>query len=406
MTRIHNLLVIAVTSIFKNQMRSMLTSLGIIIGVCAVIVMVAVGSGSQKQIENQIQSLGTNVIIIFPSVSRSGGVSKGAGSFNRLRMDDSDVLTEKGTLFNLVSPIIHAGAQVIGNGSNWNTTIQGVSENYLQIRNWPLESGEFFTNRDIISRKKVAVIGKTIATELYPDEDPIGQKIRIRNTPFTIIGVLSEKGQDTRGSDQDDIIFAPSTTVLYRLKGGQFIDMIQVSTFSPENIPAAQEEIRSILREKHKLQEGEDDDFTIRNQSELTETFSSTSKTMTLLLGSIAAVSLLVGGIGIMNIMLVSVTERTREIGIRRSVGARSRDILSQFLTESFILSLGGGLLGIILAFIISYSLNRWTEIFTVIQPGIIVLSFSFSGAVGIFFGYYPARKASNLNPIDALRYE
>jgi putative ABC transport system permease protein len=401
-----NLFKVALRSIVRNRMRSLLTSLGIIIGVCAVIVMVAIGEGSQARIENQIASLGTNVLIVIPGASRMGGVSQGAGSSNRLTLDDADDLREEGTLFAAVSPIVRSGAQVIGGGNNWNTQINGVSTEYLQIRAWDMASGEFFTERDIISNAKVAVIGETVADELFPGQDPVGEKMQIRNTPFKILGVLSEKGQNPMGMDEDDVVLAPSTTVLNRLKGGRNIDMINVSAVSTEQMEAAEEEIIAILRDAHGIGPGEENDFRVRSQAEITEMATETTRILTLLLGSIAAVSLMVGGIGIMNIMLVSVTERTREIGIRLSIGARPGDILTQFLAESVVLSVIGGILGILLALGISYVLGNFTGLTVVVNPAIVLLAFSVSGAVGVFFGFYPARKAAALNPIDALRYE
>jgi len=406
MLQLKNLMKVAFKSIMKNRMRSLLTSLGIIIGVSAVIVMVAVGSGSQAQIEQSIDSLGTNLVIVFPGSSSSGGVRGGAGSFNRFTFDDVEKLQKEATLLSGISGVVRSGGQVIGGGENWNTEIYGVDPDYFDIRNWEIEYGELFTEKDVTSRKKVALLGKTIADELFPDSDPTGQKIRIRNIPFTVVGVLKEKGQSGMGQDQDDVILAPSTTVLYRLKGRQYIDMINASAISSEQMDAAQEEMRLILRESHRIDDGDDDDFTIANQAEISEAFTETSKTMTLLLGAIAAVSLIVGGIGIMNIMLVSVTERTREIGIRLSVGARAGDILTQFLSEAVVLSLAGGLIGIILSFGTVYLLNSLTDVYAVISPEIIAISVLFSAAVGIFFGFYPARKASGLNPIDALHYE
>ena len=401
-----NLLKVALRSIVRNRMRSLLTSLGIIIGVAAVIVMVAIGEGSQARIEGQIASLGTNVLIVFPGASRMDGVSQGAGSANRLTLDDVEKLNEQGTLFAGVSPIVGSRAQVIGGGTNWNTRIYGVSTEYPQIRAWDIAAGEFFTDRDIISNAKVAVVGKTVADELFPGQDPLGERIQIRNTPFKIVGVLSEKGQNPMGMDEDDIVLAPSTTVLNRLKGGRYIDMINVSAVSTEKMEAAEDEVIAILRDAHDLKEGEADDFRVRSQAEITEMATETTRILTILLGSIAAVSLLVGGIGIMNIMLVSVTERTREIGIRLSIGARPSDILTQFLAESVVLSVIGGILGILLALGISYALRSFAGLSVVVNPAIVLLAFSVSGAVGIFFGFYPARKAAALNPIDALRYE
>lgn len=396
----------AYMSLLKNRMRSLLTSLGIIIGVGAVIVMVAIGEGSQAQIENQINSLGANMVLIFPASRMQGGVSQGAGSHNMLTLDDVDALKEGMTLTSAISPMVMSRDQVIGGIGNWNTSINGVSPEYLDIREWELSSGEFFTERDVRAKSKVCVIGQEVVDNLFPDSDPIGEKIRIRNTPFKIIGVLTEKGESATGSDQDDLILAPATTVLYRLKGGQYINMIYASAKSIELISAAQEELTQLLRDEHKLEDSEDNDFRIVNQAEITDMASESSRVLTLLLGSIAGVSLIVGGIGIMNIMLVSVTERTREIGIRLAVGARGSDVLTQFLSEAVVLSLVGGIIGILAAFGLAYILDKFAGIATQVNPGIVMLAFAFSGAVGIFFGFYPARKAAALNPIDALRHE
>jgi len=406
MKQLRNLLKLALRSIMKNRMRSLLTSLGIIIGVSAVIIMVAIGTGSQAKIEQNINALGTNLIIIFPGSMSSGGVRFGAGSRDVFTLDDIDIIKEKAVNVSYVSPVVRTSAQIIGGTSNWSTSIYGVTPDYMEIRNWKIESGQMFGEKELSSKKKVAIIGKTIQDELFPDTDPIGQKIRIGNTPFTITGVLKEKGQNSMGQDQDDLIIAPATTVLTRLKGERYVDMINASSTTAEQMTAAQEELKTILREAHRLVGDDEDDFTIRTQSEITEAVTATSKTMTLLLGSIAAVSLVVGGIGIMNIMLVSVTERTREIGIRLSVGARGSDILVQFLAEAVVLSLTGGIIGILLAIGASLILNAYSSLYLVVSPTVIAISFLFSGAVGIFFGFYPARKASGLNPIDALRYE
>jgi putative ABC transport system permease protein len=397
---------IALQSILKNKMRSILTSLGIIIGVCSVIVMVAVGQGSQAKIEQQINSMGTNLLMVFPGNSNMGGVHRGAGSLNKMKLSDCEAILEEAEHVQYVSAGVRAGGQIIGGVGNWSTSIEGVSEQFLDIKDWELETGEFFTAKDVKSKKKVAVLGKTVADELFPDMEIVGQKIRINNTPFTVIGVLEEKGQTGMGNDQDDTILAPATTVLTRLKGKDKINMIYISAYSMDEIDVAQTEVEEIMRSEHKIDYGDDDDFMVRSQTEITEMASETSQTLTLLLGAIAGVSLIVGGIGIMNIMLVSVTERTREIGIRLSIGARSRDVLTQFLAEAITLSLIGGIIGILLAVGISLFMNKFTGIYTVINPTIVFLSMAFSAAVGIFFGYYPARKAANLNPIDALRYE
>ncbi len=403
---IKNILKVAGKSILKSRMRSLLTALGIIIGVAAVVVMVAIGDGAQMQVEQQISALGSNLLIIFPGSTNQRGVRMGAGSFNRFTMEDVNKIREEATLLKAVSPIVRSGGQIIGGNGNWSTQIQGVSPNYLEIRNWPLASGNFFTDKDMLSRAKVAVLGQTVVKQLFPNEDPIGQLIRIRNVPFRVIGVLSPKGQGGFGNDNDDIIFAPATTVLDRLSGGRYINFIQASAVSLQQIGQAQAELTKIMREAHHLHPGEDDDFTVRNQADITEAATATSKVLTVLLASVAGVSLIVGGIGIMNIMLVSVTERTREIGIRLSVGARTSDILIQFLTEAIVLSLAGGLIGILLSFGITYILNNYTGQFAFIRPEIIMIAASFAGVIGIFFGFYPARKAANLNPIDALRYE
>ncbi len=406
MKRIRNLLKVAVRSILKNRMRSLLTSLGIIIGVGAVIVMVAIGAGAQADIQAQIQSLGANMLMVLPGASWHGGVSRGAGTLNRLTLEDAQRISDQATLLSAVSPYVRASGQVIGGVGNWSTSVSGVWPSYLAIRDWQLAAGEFFTERDVRAKSKVAVLGKTVADELFPDEDPLGQRIRIRNTPFKVIGVLAEKGQSPFGFDYDDVVMVPATTVLYRLAGGRYIDRIYASALSLEESAAAQEEITMILRESHKLEPGQEDDFRVRNQAEFMETATQAQQVMTLLLAAVAAVSLVVGGIGIMNIMLVSVTERTREIGIRMAVGARSSDVLTQFLTESVVLSLVGGTIGVALAYAVTLFLSRAVGMTTIVRPGVVFMAFGFAAGVGVFFGYYPAKKAAMLNPIDALRYE
>jgi len=400
------LLRIAIKGLIKNRMRSLLTTLGVIIGVASVIVMVGIGAGAQADIETQISSLGTNMLMVFPGASRHGGASGGAGSFNKLTLDDADAIRQRAELVSAVSGVIQTGGQVIGGVGDWNTRIMGVSTEYLDIRSWDIARGEFFTERDVRSRGKVAVLGQTIVDELFPNEDPIGQQIRINKTPFRVIGVLEEKGASSFGRDEDDQILVPVTTGLYRLSGSQYISMIFVSARSLDESGAAEEQISDILREEHRINPGEDDDFRIHSQAEFIEMATETQEVMTLLLGAVAAVSLIVGGIGIMNIMLVSVTERTREIGIRLAVGARSSDILVQFLTESVVLSLLGGAIGVLLAYVLTSILNNAVGMTTLIQPGIVAMAFGFAAAIGVFFGYYPARKAAMLNPIDALRYE
>ncbi|MBC8459729.1 MAG: ABC transporter permease [Deltaproteobacteria bacterium] len=387
-------------------MRSLLTSLGIIIGVSGVIVMSAIGEGSQELIKQEIDALGTNVIIVFPGAGRTGGVRHGAGSLNRFTFDDIEKIKREATLVKYVSPAVRSGGQIIAGENNWSCEVNGVSTDYFRIKNWPVEYGAHFTVHDVQTKRKVALLGKTVADKLFPDKDPTGEKIRIRNVPFTILGVLKEKGQIGMGQDQDDIVLAPSTTVLYRLKGGRYIDLINASARSADQLEEAEEEIRTILRESHRLDDGEDDDFTIQNQTEITEAVTETSKIMTLFLGTVASIALIVGGIGIMNIMLVSVTERTREIGIRLSVGARGSDILVQFLAEAVALSVTGGLFGILLSLAIVFGVNEFTEYSALIKIKMILISVVFSAAIGIIFGFFPARKAAGLNPIDALRHE
>ncbi len=397
---------VAARSILRNKMRTLLTMLGIIIGVGAVIVMVAVGQGAQSQIERQIENLGTNLIIITPGASSQGGVSRGAGSFNRLKVEDAEKIRRESPLLSAVSPVILAPAHAIGGQGNWRTIVQGVATDYQTIRDWSLESGAFFGQGDVTSMRKVAVIGTTVASALFPDEDPIGQQIRLRSVPFRIVGVLAEKGQGANGSDQDDLVLAPYTTVKNRLAGRMHIAQILASTPLPDDIPAAQTDISAIMREAHRLADWEEDDFTVRNQTDLAEAAKGTTEVMTLLLAAIASISLLVGGIGIMNIMLVSVTERTHEIGIRMAIGARGSDVLTQFLVESVVMSVIGGAIGIGVGYSGAAVLARFTGWTTAIAPETVLVALAFSAGVGIFFGFYPARKAAALNPIEALRYE
>jgi putative ABC transport system permease protein len=397
---------IATKSIVKNKMRTLLTMLGIIIGVGAVIVMVAVGQGAKSEIQRRIDNLGTNMIVITQAATRQGGVSQGAGTAGRLTLDDYQVLKREGLLLAQVSPVAVAPSQVIGGSTNWRTLVNGVSLDYQLIRDWTVASGRFFDQSDLQATRKVAVIGKTVADNLFPGQDPVGAQIRIRNVPFEIIGVLVSKGQTAEGTDQDDLILAPYTTVQSRLAGFNFIAQILASTATKEDIPAAQEEIRQILRGAHKLPSYADDDFTVRNQTDLAAAAQGTTSVMTALLAAIASISLLVGGIGIMNIMLVSVTERTREIGIRMAIGARGSDVLTQFLVESIVMSVIGGVLGVGLGFGGAAVLSKVTGWQTAIAPHMVLVALGFSAAVGIFFGFYPARKAAALDPIQALRYE
>ncbi|HZF24970.1 MAG TPA: ABC transporter permease [Steroidobacteraceae bacterium] len=400
------LIKVATQSILKNKLRMFLTMLGIVIGVAAVIVMVAIGSGAQSTIQKQVSNLGTNMIFIMPGASGQGGVSQGAGTFNRLTLQDAEKLKRESTLLVGVSPVTFTGTQAISAQGNWRTRVNGVAVDFQTIRDWPVSSGAFFNDSDQRSMRKVAVLGNTVAQNLYPGMDPVGQQIQLRDVPFKIIGVLASKGQQFGGQDQDDVVIVPYTTAQARLNNNVRIGMILASTSSPEDIPGAMEEMRAIVRESHKIAAGEDDDFTIRNQDELAEVAQGTTKVMSALLAAVASISLLVGGIGIMNIMLVSVTERTREIGIRMAIGARGSDVLTQFLVESVVLSLFGGLIGIVIGFIGAAVLGRLTGWNTITPPGAVLMAVGFSAAVGVFFGFYPARQAASLNPIQALRYE
>lgn len=401
-----NLVKVASQSIVKNKMRTLLTMLGIIIGVGAVIVMVAVGMGARSQIRDQINNLGTNMLVIAPGFSNMGGVNQGAGSFNRLTLADADKLKREATLINAVSPVITTRVQGLAGGNNWRVEVNGVSEEYAIIRDWQTTSGAWFTDMDVRTNRKVALVGSTVAEALFPDTDPVGQRIQLRGVPFDIIGVLAGKGQTANGRDQDDVVLIPYTTANTRLSGRSFIPQILVSTASPTDIPGAQVEITDIMREAHGLTFGEPDDFTVRNQNELADAAEGTTRVMALLLAAIASISLLVGGIGIMNIMLVSVTERTREIGIRMAIGARGRDVLTQFLVESIVMSMLGGLAGLGIGVAGATVLGNIFGWSTEVSALTVIVAVGFSAAVGVFFGFYPARKAAALNPIEALRYE
>jgi len=399
------LLKLAWQSILKNKMRTLLTMLGIVIGVGAVIVMVAVGQGAQSQIEASISSLGTNLIVVSPGSSAQGGVSQGAGTFNRLSIADAEKLKIEGTTLAAVSPVIQTRMVVIGPAGNWRTSINGVSPDYFTIRDWVATSGESFTDADVKAARKIAVLGATVAKNLFPGVDAVGAQIQIGHVPFTVSGVPVAKGQNATGSDQDDVILMPYTTAQNRLSGNVRIGQILVSTISANDIPAAQEEISSIMREAHRLEDNPDD-FTVRNQTEIAKAATSTTSVMSGLLAAIASISLIVGGIGIMNIMLVSVTERTREIGIRMAIGARGSDVLTQFLVESVVMSILGGIIGLAVGYTGAFLLARFTGWSTTVPASAVLIAVGFSAGVGVFFGYYPARKAAALNPIEALRYE
>jgi putative ABC transport system permease protein len=397
---------IALRALKRNKMRTLLTMLGIVIGVAAVIAMVSIGNGAKAQVEAQIASLGQNVILIFSGSTTRGGINTGWGSAGTLTIEDATGIGREVTGAIGVSPEVRSFSQVMAGSQNWQTQILGEGPDYIDIRQWPLASGAMFSEQDVRGANKVAVVGQTIAKQLYGDVDPVGQVIRIRNVPFVIVGELIPKGLSLMGTDQDDVLVIPYTSAMKRISGVTTLRSIIVQGASLAALPAVQQQIIELLRQRHKIGFGRDDDFTVRTQQEIAETATATSKIMTVLLGSIASVSLLVGGIGIMNIMLVSVTERTREIGIRLAVGARGRDILSQFLVEAIALSLTGGIIGIGLGVGASKVLSAKMNWPTLTSPSSIVVAFFFSAAVGVFFGFYPARKAAQLDPIDALRYE
>ncbi|MBI4490194.1 MAG: ABC transporter permease [Deltaproteobacteria bacterium] len=397
---------IALRALGRNKLRSFLTMLGIIIGVGAVIAMVAIGEGAKALVRAQIASLGTNVMVILPGASTPGGVRTGFGGVRTLVDSDARAIMAEAPAVAFASPSLRRTEQVIAGNQNWATLIQGVAPEFQQIRGWQVEEGRFITDGDLDSAAKVAVIGQTVADNLFGNENPIDAVIRIRNVPFRVLGILEAKGQTGQGVDQDDTIMVPYTTMQKRIMRITWVQSIHVSVVSAERMQEAQQQITALLRQRHRIQADQEDDFTVRNLTDIAAASSSTTQIMAVLLGSIASISLLVGGIGIMNIMLVSVTERTREIGIRMAVGARSRDIMLQFIVEAVVMAGSGGALGILLGIGSSTLLNRLAEWPTLITPEIVAVAFLFSGAVGVFFGFYPAQKAAHLDPIEALRYE
>lgn len=402
-----NLLKIAIRALVRNKLRAFLTMLGIIIGVASVIAMLAIGEGSKKNIREQMSSMGTNLIMIMPNMQQRGGVSLGASSSMALKMTDVEALRNEATALSEVSPQISASGQVIYGNQNTRTTVYGVSEEYLAIRKLKIESGRIFNSTEVRGMSKVCILGQTVVENLFGEgSDPVGLSIRIKNLPFQVIGVLEDKGESGMGQDQDDLILAPYTTVQRRLAAIDYINGIYASAVTEEKSAQAIDEVTEILRRTHKLKESDEDDFRVMSQSELMETVSSITDIMTYLLGAIAGISLLVGGIGIMNIMFVSVTERTREIGLRMSIGGRGQDILRQFLVESIILSILGGALGVVFGYLIAKGAGSLIDIPTIITSQSVILAFAVCFAIGVFFGWYPARKAASLNPIDALRYE
>jgi putative ABC transport system permease protein len=403
-----NLLKIAFRALKRNKLRAFLTMLGIIIGVAAVIAMMAIGEGSKQSIKSSLSGMGSNMITIMPQSNEPGGVRLQGSSIQTLKLEDIKAIEKlQSTNINGLSPVVSTSGQAIKGAYNWPTTITGVSPDYLNIRQLKLKDGILFSENDVKSFAKVCLLGKTVIDNLFPDgSNPIGQIIRFKNIPFQVIGVLESKGQSNFGQDQDDIILAPFTTVQKRITATNYLQSIYASATSESTSEAATTEISNAVRESHRLTASENDDFQVRTQAELISTISSTSSMLTVLLTAIAGISLFIGGIGIMNIMYVSVTERTREIGLRMSIGARGQDVLMQFLIEAILISITGGIIGVLLgvssAYIISFSLN-WPIL---ISESSIVISFIVCAVTGVFFGYYPAKKASNLDPIDALRYE
>jgi putative ABC transport system permease protein len=397
---------IALRALARNKARSALTMLGIIIGVASVIAMVSLGQGAQKQVQDQISSMGTNMLIVSAGSQRTpGGVRAGAGTTTTLTPDDMAAIADLPAVSSVSASVSTAVPLVFGN-QNWTTRAEGVAPEYLAIRNRTVASGEFFTDSDIRTSARVAVIGQTVADNLFAGGDPVGQTIRVRNLTFRVIGVLGVKGQTQWGQDQDDTMLIPWSTAMKKLLATTYVPTVYVSSPSQQLTYAAEDQISSLLRQRHNIRAGQEDDFTVRNLTDIAEAAESTTRVMTVLLGSIAGVSLLVGGIGIMNIMLVSVTERTREIGIRMAVGARSKAVERQFLIESVLLGLAGGLVGVVLGVGLSFGLAKGFGWPTLISPAAILTSALFSMAIGVFFGFYPARKAANLDPIEALRFE
>jgi putative ABC transport system permease protein len=409
-----NLLVcarIAMRALRANKLRSILTMLGIIIGVGAVIAMIAVGAGAQARVAEQIRSLGSNLIIVLPGSVTSGGVRLGFGTRPSITQGDAAAIGAEITAVHSVAPSVRGGGQVVFGNTNWSTSVQGTTPWYEEARQWPVVAGRWFTQEDLEGAAKVVLVGQTVAVNVFGDSDPIGQVIRVREVPLTVIGMLDRKGQSSWGQDQDDVVLIPITTANKRVLGPTHplptsVNAISVRVRDGENMKAVELQIRELLRARHRLQSWQDDDFWVRNLSEMLQAEEESSRILTMLLAAIASVSLLVGGIGIMNIMLVSVTERTREIGLRMAVGARGRDILTQFLVEAVTLSLIGGALGIALGVGGSYAIAYLAQWRTMISSQAILLAFAFAAGVGVFFGFYPARKAAGLNPIEALRYE
>ena len=402
-----NLFKIALRALANNKLRAFLTMLGIIIGVASVIAMLAIGQGSKKSIQQQISEMGSNMIMIHPGAEMRGGVRQDPSAMQTLKLENYEKLSEECTYLSGISPNVSSSGQLVAGANNYPSSVSGVSMDYLTIRQLTVEQGEMFTENDIRTAAKVCVIGKTIVDNLFPDgSDPIGKVIRCNQIPFRVIGVLKSKGYNSMGMDQDDVVLAPYSTVMKRLLAQTYLSGIFASALTEDMTDEAVDEITTILRREHKLKETDDDDFTIRTQQELSSMLNTTTDLMTTLLACIAGISLVVGGIGIMNIMYVSVTERTREIGLRMSVGARGVDILSQFLIEAILISITGGLIGVIIGCGASFMIKTIAHWPVFIQPWSVLLSFQVCTVTGVFFGWYPAKKAADLDPIDALRYE
>jgi putative ABC transport system permease protein len=409
MININSTFRIALRALWVNKMRSFLTMRGIIIGVGAVITMLAVGTGASEKISEQIASVGSNLILVIPGSITQGGIRMGSGSQSTLTIDDSEAIAKECSAVNSVAPILNTAGQVVYGNQNWATGIYGTTSGILTVKDWALVAGRNITDQDVRSANKVCLLGQTVVDNLFGGIDPLGQIIRIKKVPFTVIGVLETKGQSLMGQDQDDVIYVPVTTAQKKIVGRALPGMVRaiyVKATSAESMSLAEKQVTELLRQRHRSSASKEDDFTVRNLTQMMQVAEQSARVMTILLGAIASISLLIGGIGIMNIMLVSVTERTREIGIRMAIGAKTWDIRIQFIIEALTLSLIGGILGIVLGVTGSSILSAFAGWTTIVSLLSIILAFSFSGLVGIFFGFYPAYKASLLNPIDALRYE
>jgi len=405
LNRLGNITIVGLKAISRNKLRSSLTMLGIVIGVGCVIVVVAIGAGASQSIQNTINSLGSNFIMIFPGAATSGGMRGFTGQSN-ITVEDAEAIKAESPAVAYVSPMVRTNAQVIAGELNWGTQVWGAGVDWPFIRAWNVSQGAFFTDQDVRVATKVCVLGNTVADNLFPQGDSVGQIVRIKNVPFKVVGVLEKKGGNMMGTDQDDQIVAPYTTVMKRLQGQSRINMIYAASASPDRVQEAQEQIDALLRQRHRIARGAEPDFNMRSQEEIAQTSQAQMNILRTLLLSIAAISLLIGGIGIMNIMLVSVTERTREIGIRMAIGAKGRHVLLQFLFEAITLSIVGGLIGVLLGVGSSALVAKLLKWPVAVSPTAIGISFGVAGGVGIFFGFYPARKASRLDPIEALRYE